>query len=264
MICGLDDMKTTIIMFFFLAFLSIIIYYFHERVQYLEQSVSRQNQVLSDFISNVQRQVVQSSHLGVSDTDIKVVKSDEMDKIVISEDEYDSESDAESDDDDESEADTDSVSDDESDDASEADASEADASEADASEADASEEERGVHSAPDARDSEAIRRNSNVSANDNIKVIELIDNDEEDEKEIHLQEVHLSTAETSDKNVKKIELIHKEDVAQKEDGDGEMDVVGSKKMSVAELRALVVSKGLITQVNASKMKKSELSELLNK
>jgi hypothetical protein len=259
MICGLDDMKTTIIMFFFLAFLSIIIYYFHERVQYLEQSVSRQNQVLSDFISNVQRQVVQSSHLGVSDTDIKVVKSDEMDKIVISEDEYDSESDAESDDDDESEADTDSVSDDESDDASEA-----DASEADASEADASEEERGVHSAPDARDSEAIRRNSNVSANDNIKVIELIDNDEEDEKEIHLQEVHLSTAETSDKNVKKIELIHKEDVAQKEDGDGEMDVVGSKKMSVAELRALVVSKGLITQVNASKMKKSELSELLNK
>jgi len=259
MICGLDDMKTTIIMFFFLAFLSIIIYYFHERVQYLEQSVSRQNQVLSDFISNVQRQVVQSSHLGVSDTDIKVVKSDEMDKIVISEDEYDSESDAESDDDDESETDTDSVSDDESDDASEA-----DASEADASEADASEEERGVHSAPDARDSEAIRRNSNVSANDNIKVIELIDNDEEDEKEIHLQEVHLSTAETSDKNVKKIELIHKEDVAQKEDGDGEMDVVGSKKMSVAELRALVVSKGLITQVNASKMKKSELSELLNK
>ena len=43
-----------------------------------------------------------------------------------------------------------------------------------------------------------------------------------------------------------------------------MDVVGSKKMSVAELRALVVSKGLTTQVNASKMKKSELNELLTK
>ena len=39
--------------------------------------------MLSDFISNVQRQVVQSSHLGVSDSDIKVVKSDEMDKLLF-------------------------------------------------------------------------------------------------------------------------------------------------------------------------------------
>ena len=88
-------------------------------------------------------------------------------------------------------------------------------------------------------------------------MIELID--EEDEKESFLQEVHLTSSEPSDKNVKKIELIQKEDGA-----DGEMDVVGSKKMSVAELRALVVSKGLTTQVNASKMKKSELNELLTK
>ena len=80
MICGLDDMKTTIVIFFILAFSSIIIYYFHERIQYLEHSVSRQNQVLSDFISNVQREVV---HLGDSSSDIKIVKSDEMDKIVI-------------------------------------------------------------------------------------------------------------------------------------------------------------------------------------
>lgn len=255
MICGLDDMKTTIIMFFFLAFLSIIIYYFHERVQYLEQSVSRQNQVLSDFISNVQRQVVQSSHLGVSDSDIKVVKSDEMDKIVISEDEYDSDdaSDADA-----SEAESDADDSDTDDDSDSDDASEADASEARGAMAPVTPDARGSMASvtTDTNDSLADTKRSS-SANDNIKVIELID--EEDEKESFLQEVHLTSSEPSDKNVKKIELIQKED-----SGDGEMDVVGSKKMSVAELRALVVSKGLTTQVNASKMKKSELNELLTK
>jgi len=236
MICGLDDIKSTIVIFFILAFLSIIVYYFHERVQYLEQSVSRQNQVLSDFISNVQRQVVNSSHLGGSD--IKIVKSDEMDKIVISEDD-DSESE---DDDSESEDDTDSESE---------------------------------------CDSESYGNDHDIKKN--IKVIELIDKEDEDEneEESHLQEMNISDTSSvsvsdsasvsvsvsasasaySNSNVKKIDLTQKED---KSNEDGESDIVGSKKMSVAELRALVVSKGLTTQVNASKMKKSELSELLNK
>jgi hypothetical protein len=238
MICGLDDIKSTIVIFFILAFLSIIVYYFHERVQYLEQSVSRQNQVLSDFISNVQRQVVNSSHLGGSD--IKIVKSDEMDKIVISEDD-DSESE---DDDSESEDDTDSE-----------------------SECDDSESED---------DSESYGNDHDIK--NNIKVIELIDKEDEDEneeEESHLQEMNISDTSSvsesasasasaySNSNVKKIDLTQKEDKSN-EDGDGESDIVGSKKMSVAELRALVVSKGLANQNSANKMKKLELIEALGK
>jgi hypothetical protein len=229
MICGLDDIKSTIVIFFILAFLSIIVYYFHERVQYLEQSVSRQNQVLSDFISNVQRQVVNSSHLGGSD--IKIVKSDEMDKIVISEDD-DSESE---DDDSESEDDTDSESE---------------------------------------CDSESYGNDHDIK--NNIKVIELIDKEDEDEneeEESHLQEMNISDTSSvsesasasasaySNSNVKKIDLTQKED---KSNEDGESDIVGSKKMSVAELRALVVSKGLANQNSANKMKKLELIEALGK
>ena len=67
----------------------------------------------------------------------------------------------------------------------------------------------------------------------------------------------------SNSNVKKIDLTQKEDKSN-EDGDGESDVVGSKKMSVAELRALVVSKGLANQNSANKMKKLELIEALGK
>ena len=232
MICGLDDMKTTIVIFFILAFSSIIIYYFHERIQYLEHSVSRQNQVLSDFISNVQREVV---HLGDSSSDIKIVKSDEMDKIVISDDEDDDDSDSESEDDSDDEDDSDSESENE-------------------------------HYDDDGRN--------------NIKVIELIDNKDEDEEESHLQEMnnddlHISAsaashasashASASHDNVKKIELIPKEDKSQEEDGgEDNMDVVGSKKLSVGELRALIVSKGLANQNSANKMKKLELIEALNK
>ena len=223
MICGLDDIKSTIVIFFILAFLSIIVYYFHERVQYLEQSVSRQNQVLSDFISNVQRQVVNSSHLGGSD--IKIVKSDEMDKIVISEDD-----DSESEDDDSESED----------------------------------------------DSESYGNDHDIK--NNIKVIELIDKEDEDEneeEESHLQEMNISDTSSvsesasasasaySNSNVKKIDLTQKEDKSN-EDGDGESDIDGSKKMSVAELRALVVSKGLANQNSANKMKKLELIEALGK
>ena len=242
MICGiLDDMKSTIAIFLILVFLSIIIYYFHERIQYLEHSVSRQNQVLSDFISNVQREVV---HLG--DSDIKIVKSDEMDKIVISDDEDDDDSDSESEDDSDSE-------DDDSDSESES------------------------------------EHNHDDDGRNNIKVIELIDNKDEDEEESHLQEMnnddlHISAshasatshasashasatshASASHDNVKKIELIPKEDKSQEEDGgEDNMDVVGSKKVSVGELRALIVSKGLANQNSANKMKKLELIEALNK
>jgi hypothetical protein len=234
MICGLDDIKSTIVIFFILAFSSIIVYYFHERVQYLEQSVSRQNQVLSDFISNVQRQVVNSSHLGGSD--IKIVKSDEMDKIVISEDD-----DSESEDDDSESEDDDSESED---------------------------------------DSESYGNYHDIKKN--IKVIELIDKEDEDEneeEESHLQEMNISDTSSvsesasvsecasasaySNSNVKKIDLTQKEDKSN-EDGYGESDIVGSKKMSVAELRALVVSKGLANQNSANKMKKLELIEALGK
>ena len=232
MICGiLDDMKSTIAIFLILVFLSIIIYYFHERIQYLEHSVSRQNQVLSDFISNVQREVV---HLG--DSDIKIVKSDEMDKIVISDDEDDDDSDSESEDDSDSDSDSESES----------------------------------------------EHNHDDDGRNNIKVIELIDNKDEDEEESHLQEMnnddlHISAsaashasatshaAAASHDNVKKIELIPKEDKSQEEDGgEDNMDVVGSKKLSVGELRALIVSKGLANQNSANKMKKLELIEALNK
>ena len=230
MICGiLDDVKSTIAIFLILVFLSIIIYYFHERIQYLEHSVSRQNQVLSDFISNVQREVV---HLG--DSDIKIVKSDEMDKIVISDDD-DSDSDSDSDEDDE-----------------------------------------------DDSDSESEEHEHDDDGRNNIKVIELIDN-KEDEEESHLQEMnnddlHISPSATtashvsashvsaSHDNVKKIDLLQKENKSQEEDGGGEdnMDVVGSKKLSVGELRVLIVSKGLANQNSANKMKKLELIEALNK
>jgi len=228
MICGiLDDMKSTIAIFLILVFLSIIIYYFHERIQYLEHSVSRQNQVLSDFISNVQREVV---HLG--DSDIKIIKSDEMDKIVISDDDDDSDS--------ESEDDSDSEDDD-------------------------SESE-----------SESEHEHHDDDGRNNIKVIELIDNKDEDEEESHLQEMnnddlHISPspsashASASHDNVKKIDLLQKENKSQEEDGgEDNMDVVGSKKLSVGELRALIVSKGLANQNSANKMKKLELIEALNK
>jgi hypothetical protein len=252
MICGLDDMKTTIVIFFILAFSSIIIYYLHERIQYLEHSVSRQNQVLSDFISNVQREVVHSSNLGISNSEIKVVKSDEMDKIVISDDDHDSDSDSE----DDSDSDYDSDSEDDSDSDSEDDK---ERNHKDSQHIESQHKERNHI------ETQHIEINRIENNNKDIKVIELIDEEQDEDKESFLQEMnnddlHISS---SDKNVKKIDLTQKEENKNNSD-DGDSDVVGSKKLSVAELRALVVSKGLANQVSANKMKKLELVDALNK
>jgi hypothetical protein len=231
MFCGiLDEMKTTIVLFFALVFLAIIIYYFNDKIQYLEHAVSRQNQVLSDFISNVQREVVNSPSLGVSNSgDIKIVRNDEMDKIVISEDEYDS--DSESDDSD--------------------------------SDSDDSDDDDDVRSGNDNKSIIDNKRSVNESENNeenkkNIKVIELID---EDLQEMHNDDLLMSNISA---NVKKIDIKDHDKDKDKDKEDGDTDIVGSKKMSVGELRALVVSKGLATQANANKLKKLELTELLDK
>jgi hypothetical protein len=229
MFCGiLDEMKTTIIIFIALVFLSIIVYFFNDKIQYLENTVARQNQVLSEFISNVQRDLAYSSCLGVSNlsSDVKVVKSDEVDKIVISEDEYESDSDDDSDSD--SDDDDDSDSDSESDD-------------------------------------ECAREDGDKK---NIKVIELVDNEEK------VEEVNVSLSNDLSSTIKKIELVHKEEKSGEDNTDsanssanadgGDSDVVGSKKMSVAELRAAVVAKGLANTASANKMKKLELVEALSK
>jgi hypothetical protein len=92
MICGvLDDMKTSILIGFVFLFSAIIIYYLHERIVYLEKSVSKQNEVLSDFISNVQRQVCSAPphhHESLDARDnIKVISQMDVnpfEKIVIS------------------------------------------------------------------------------------------------------------------------------------------------------------------------------------
>lgn len=237
MFCGiLDEMKTTIIIFIALVFLSIIVYFFNDKIQYLEHTVARQNQVLSEFITNVQRDLAYSSGLGVSnlnDSNVKIVKTDEVDKIVISEDEYDSDSESDSDSDSDSESDDDSESD---------------------------------HNQEKQRERECDKKN--------IKVIELVDNEEKDDNvESHLKEVNNDDLNISS-NIKKIELVNKEDknVENHSDADssgsgsadGDCDVVGSKKMSVAELRAAVVAKGLANTASANKMKKLELVEALSK
>ena len=103
------------------------------------------------------------------------------------------------------------------------------------------------------------------SRNKNIKVIELIDkeddNDNEENGVSQLQEMNNDDLNhASEKNIKKIELSQKEE---KNGEDGETDV-NSKKLSVGELRALIVSKGLANQNSANKMKKLELIEALNK
>jgi cell division protein FtsL len=239
MLCGgMDDMKITIGLIFVLVFTAAVVYYLNEKIKYLEYAVSKQNQVLSEFISNVQKQVILGSgsgSLGSSDNsdNIKIIKNNGYEKIPVSDDEDDSDSD--------SEDDSDSDSDD------------------DDSEEVSDNEEQGYNS-------EDKERKQN---NENIKVIELINDIVEEVKE----EVHNSASaaaaaaaaaaadtiiseetETSSKNIKKIEL----------DDEGDIDIVGSKKMSVAELRALVVSKGLANTASANKMKKIELNDLLQK
>jgi len=223
MICGLlDDIKTSVLIGLVLLFSAIIIYYLHDRIVYLEHSVSKQNEVLSDFISNVQSQVcgVPQQHALDERDNIKIINQMDInpfEKIVISDDEDDSDSDSDSDDDDSDESDTDDDDDDD-------------------------------HSG-------------------DIKVIELVDSDKdkvaEKEKNDDLKEMNdddLSSA--SSENVKKIDLSHKDN----EDGSASSFAadVDLKKLSVGELRNLIVLKGSVSNQNASKMKKQELIEALVK
>ena len=231
MICGLfDDMKTSILIGFVILFSAIIIYYLHERIVYLEKSVSKQNEVLSDFISNVQRQVcsVPSSHHQSLDArdNIKVINNEmevnPFEKIVISDDE-----DSDDDDDD------------------------SDSDESDTSDEDDSDDENEVRG----------------GGHGNIKVIELVDNDKEKvnnkendtEKENDLKEMHDDELSCSSDNVKKIELSKESDDGTASSFASDVDL---KKLSVGELRNLIVSKGNVSSQNASKMKKQELIEAL--
>lgn len=220
MICGLlDDIKTSVLIGFVLLFSAIIIYYLHERIVYLEHSVSKQNEVLSDFISNVQSQVCGAppQHALDARDNIKIINQMDInpfEKIVISDDEDDSDSD--SDDDDSDESDTDDEDDDDE------------------------------HSV-------------------NIKVIELVDSEKdkvaEKEKNDDLKEMNDDDLSSSE-NVKKIDLSHKDN----EDGSASSFAadVDLKKLSVGELRNLIVLKGSVSNQNASKMKKQELIEALLK
>jgi len=230
----MDDMKITIALIFVLVFTAAIVYYLNEKIKYLEYAVSKQNQVLSEFISNVQKQVILGGSLGSSSSssdntdNIKIIKNNGYEKIPISDDEDDdSDDDSYSDSDDDSDDDSEEVSDNEEEDNS----------------------------------SEDKERTQN---NDNIKVIELINDIVEEVHDVDADAANgveqancansADAADTSSKNVKKIEL----------DDEGDIDIVGSKKMSVAELRALVVSKGLANTASANKMKKIELNDLLQK
>lgn len=218
MICGLlDDIKTSVLIGFVLLFSAIIIYYLHERIVYLEHSVSKQNEVLSDFISNVQSQVCGAppQHALDARDNIKIINQMDInpfEKIVISDDEDDSDSD---DDDDSDESDTDDEDDDDE------------------------------HSV-------------------NIKVIELVDSEKdkvaEKEKNDDLKE--MNDDDLSSENVKKIDISHKDN----EDGSASSFAadVDLKKLSVGELRNLIVLKGSVSNQNASKMKKQELIEALLK
>ena len=220
MICGLlDDIKTSVLIGFVLLFSAIIIYYLHERIVYLEHSVSKQNEVLSDFISNVQSQVCGAppQHALDARDNIKIINQMDInpfEKIVVSDDEDDSDSD--SDDDDSDESDTDDEDDDDE------------------------------HSV-------------------NIKVIELVDSEKdkvaEKEKNDDLKEMNDDDLSSSE-NVKKIDLSHKDN----EDGSASSFAadVDLKKLSVGELRNLIVLKGSVSNQNASKMKKQELIEALLK
>ena len=220
MICGLlDDIKTSVLIGFVLLFSAIIIYYLHERIVYLEHSVSKQNEVLSDFISNVQSQVCGAppQHALDARDNIKIINQMDInpfEKIVISDDEDDSDSD--SDDDDSDESDTDDEDDDDE------------------------------HSG-------------------DIKVIELVDSEKdkvaEKEKNDDLKEMNDDDLSSSE-NVKKIDLSHKDN----EDGSASSFAadVDLKKLSVGELRNLIVLKGSVSNQNASKMKKQELIEALLK
>jgi hypothetical protein len=222
MICGLmDDIKTSVLIGFVLLFSAIIIYYLHERIVYLEHSVSKQNEVLSDFISNVQSQVCGAppQHALDARDNIKIISQMDInpfDKIVISDDEDDDDSDSDSDDDSD-ESDTDDE---------------------------------------DDEDDEDDRK---------IKVIELVDSEKDKDKENEmnddLKEMNdddLSSS--SSENVKKIDLSHKD----KDDGSASSFAadVDLKKLSVGELRNLIVSKGSVSTQNALKMKKQELIEAL--
>ena len=225
MFCGiLDDMKTSILIGCVLLFSAIIIYYLHERIVYLEKSVSKQNEVLSDFISNIQRQVcsVPSQHQSLDARDNIKIINNQMDvnpfeKIVISDDE-----DSDSDDDD------------------------SDSDESDTSDEDDSDDENEV-------------------GGGNIKVIELIDSDKEKvkendtEKENDLKEMNDDELSCSSENVKKIELSKESDDGSASSFASDIDL---KKLSVGELRNLIVSKGNVSTQNAGKMKKQELIDSL--
>jgi len=234
MICGvLDDMKTSILIGFVFLFSAIIIYYLHERIVYLEKSVSKQNEVLSDFISNVQRQVCSAPphhHESLDARDnIKVISQMDVnpfEKIVISDDE-----DSDSDDDDDDDSDSD---------------------ESDTSDEDDSDDEIEVG-----------------GGGGNIKVIELVDsdkekennkeNDTEKENENDLKEMHDHELSCSSDNVKKIELSKESDDGTASSFSSDVDL---KKLSVGELRNLIVSKGNVSTQNAGKMKKQELIDAL--
>lgn len=237
------NIYSTVIIFCVFVLTSIIVYHLNDRIKHLEVSVSKQNQVLSDFISNVQNRIVSSPSLGIEK------KSTENNKIIVSDDESDSGDDCDYDDSD-SDSDSQSESDNDS-------------------------------------DSEDDNDNTEENKNNNIKIIELnhienqvennlkkiteisdineitevLDSDDNTDNEMNTNKEHPSTPVLSQDNIKKIDLdlLEKEDL---NDEDSILDANKMKKMTVAELRSLVVLKGLAKHDDANKMKKPQLVEAL--
>ena len=107
MLCDINNMYSTLVMCCIFLLSSIIIYCIHSKIQYLEDSISKQNEVLTNFISNFQKSIVSSSSSSSSSSPLgevftnKQLQSikEENDKIVVSDSDNDSDDSDDGDDD---------------------------------------------------------------------------------------------------------------------------------------------------------------------
>lgn len=292
--CDFETAYSTFILCLILILSGLIIYFLYSKIEYLENNITKQNEVLTDFIENVGKRMMSSCSscpylsggvtlsnniISKNNNKLETINEDEDNKRIIVSDDDD-------DDDDSDSSDTD-----------------------DESSYDSDEFEPETESETDYK----ADVESNIStSNDNIKRIEIVKNLDGNEDLLHnildkktrleIEEVDNEEGEGEgecegeDEELEEVEefvnkVEEKEDLVKKNDtfdnikkidlnlnektelNDEEKNIVDEnvgldmsklKKMSVNELRALVVLKGLSNKETSNKMKKNDLLKLFEK
>lgn len=280
--CDFETAYSTFILCLILILSGLIIYFLYSKIEYLENNITKHNEVLTDFIENVGKRMMSSCsscpYLSGSTiinktnnkNNLETINEVECNKIIVS-------------DDDDNDNDTDS-------------------SETDYDSSYVSDEfEQETESDTDYK----VDVESNIyTSNNNIKIIEIVKNLDGNEDLLHniLDKTKLEIEEVDNEegegegegegeeleevqdveekedlvkndtlyNIKKIDLIINEKTEFNDeekkivDENVELDMSKLKKMSVNELRSLVVLKGLSNKESSNKMKKNDLLKLFEK